>query len=309
MKEHILKPRLRELVYRSIYPFENNRPIRRYVRDKILQRQYHKQKDVKTVPLEQLQFSLHLVDHCNLNCIGCDHFSPLASPWFADLYETERDLLLLHELIGEKCRYVHLFGGEPLLHPQINDFIHLVRKYFPNSDLCILTNGTLLPRMADYFFTTCLEERVQIRVTRYPINFDYDKVLNELQHRGIDVRSNEHVEKTMYMTPLSRKKDQDATDSFILCHRSNNCITLRDGKLFTCPMISVIHILNQAFQTQYEVGPEDYIDLNTVRSYDEIMTKLASPSSFCGYCKMRDMRFGIHWRTSKRVPEEWIAEP
>ena len=196
-----------------------------------------------------------------------------------------------------------------MLHPQINDFIHLVRKYFPNSDLCILTNGTLLPRMADYFFTTCLEERVQIRVTRYPINFDYDKVLHELQHRGIDVRSNEHVEKTMYMTPLSRKKDQDATDSFILCHRSNNCITLRDGKLFTCPMISVIHILNQAFQTQYEVGPEDYIDLNTVRSYDEIMTKLASPSSFCGYCKMRDMRFGIPWRTSKRVPEEWIAEP
>jgi hypothetical protein len=29
----------------------------------------------------------HIVDHCNLNCIGCSHFSPLAEKWFED-FET-----------------------------------------------------------------------------------------------------------------------------------------------------------------------------------------------------------------------------
>ena len=27
---------------------------------------------------------IHLVDHCNLNCGGCNHFSPIAKPWFID---------------------------------------------------------------------------------------------------------------------------------------------------------------------------------------------------------------------------------
>lgn len=29
-------------------------------------------------PLSQLQFEVHVTEHCNLNCRQCAHFSPLA---------------------------------------------------------------------------------------------------------------------------------------------------------------------------------------------------------------------------------------
>ena len=32
--------------------------------------------------IESLEY--HITDHCNLNCAGCSHFSPLAKPWFVD---------------------------------------------------------------------------------------------------------------------------------------------------------------------------------------------------------------------------------
>ena len=37
----------------------------------------------KTIQPTHLRgFELHLVDHCNLNCRGCTHFSPLAEKKF-----------------------------------------------------------------------------------------------------------------------------------------------------------------------------------------------------------------------------------
>lgn len=277
-------------------------------RDRFLQRRYLKNKDLKYVPLSQLQFEMHLVDHCNLNCVGCDNFSPLAEPWFADLEKTESDFARLRELFFGQCRYIRLLGGEPLLHPQVNDFIRLAREYFQDAALSIVTNGTLLGRMSDAFFETCLSEGVQISISRYPIPFDYESALTQLRSMGIDAFFNNQVEKTMYRNPISSKGERDRRDSFILCHRSNNCITLRDGKLYTCSLIPVIGILNRAFGTGFAVSEQDYVDLRSTMTGQEILSHLACPPDFCRYCNLRNAQFDIPWRVSERVPEEWIDD-
>ncbi len=54
----------------------------------------------------------HLVDHCNLNCKGCSHFSPLSSPNFADYNQFTKDLTRLSELfkaLVHKNRYICLY--------------------------------------------------------------------------------------------------------------------------------------------------------------------------------------------------------
>jgi hypothetical protein len=33
-------------------------------------------------PRKTLQFEAHLTDHCNLNCAGCCHFSPIAQQYY-----------------------------------------------------------------------------------------------------------------------------------------------------------------------------------------------------------------------------------
>ena len=40
----------------------------------------------------------HIVDHCNLNCVGCSHFSPISNPWFEDIEDFKRDFERLAEL-------------------------------------------------------------------------------------------------------------------------------------------------------------------------------------------------------------------
>ena len=44
------------------------------------------------------KIDIHLVDHCNLNCRGCTHFSPLAQEFYLDLDSYECDLTRLSKL-------------------------------------------------------------------------------------------------------------------------------------------------------------------------------------------------------------------
>lgn len=51
------------------------------------------------VEKEKIRFIVDIVDHCNLNCKCCGHFSPLAPKGFLDINTFERDLKRLHELL------------------------------------------------------------------------------------------------------------------------------------------------------------------------------------------------------------------
>lgn len=69
----------------------------------------------------------HLCDHCNLNCKSCTHFCPLVTePTFTDLEQYTKDIRTLSKKLA--IRTIRLMGGEPLLHPQVNDFIRVTRS-------------------------------------------------------------------------------------------------------------------------------------------------------------------------------------
>lgn len=42
----------------------------------------------------------HIVDHCNLKCNGCSHFSGLADEWFENFDDFRKDFLKLKEITG-----------------------------------------------------------------------------------------------------------------------------------------------------------------------------------------------------------------
>ena len=50
------------------------------------------------VPHPRLQLETHLVEHCNLNCQMCTHFSPLARPQCTEVESFSRDMQRLQEL-------------------------------------------------------------------------------------------------------------------------------------------------------------------------------------------------------------------
>ena len=62
-----------------------------------------------------------LTDGCNLNCTNCQTFCRINStPTFTTLQEIKQYVPFLKEKLNY-CRDIKLFGGEPLLNPEIKE--------------------------------------------------------------------------------------------------------------------------------------------------------------------------------------------
>ena len=161
---------------------------------------------------------LHLADHCNLNCRGCDNLSPLAPETLANLSVIERDCRRISRLAGGQVREVQLLGGEPLLHPQVSAVTDIVRKCFPSAPISIITNGLLLSGQKEEFWESCRRNSIRIVVTKYPVKLDYDAIKSRVREQEVAFDyygSTGSVPKTMQCSPLDLSGKQDPKDSFL----------------------------------------------------------------------------------------------
>lgn len=259
----------------------------------------------KLVPRAELEFRVHLAEHCNLNCKGCDNFSCIAEPAFLDLDEYERDLSRLSELSFGEAKYIHLLGGEPLLHPEVERAASLTRQYFPVCDINIYTNGMLLPKMANKFWTTLKDNCIGIIVTPYPTGFDYDAAEKTAEQHGVPFRR--CVEsKTLFHYTLDMKGSQDGRKSFVKCHRANECIMLKHGRLCTCTIAPNIEHFNKKFGEHLPVTERNSIDIYKAQDLNEIMAFLARPIPFCRFCNIDAEARRYPWEATHKDKSEWM---
>jgi organic radical activating enzyme len=277
----------------------------------ILWQKRHEQRQKRITPQGFLEtLDVALCYHCNLNCAGCNVFSPLASePMFADVDVFENDVKRLSCLFGGKLGNINLFGGEPLLHPEITKFIRVARKHFPQTVIKIITNGILLERMPAEFWDACAEQEVVISATPYPLKIDFDKIKELVEEKGIEFEFfGIATEKTSWNIALDPKGRQAPYQSFIDCMWANRCYRLKDGKLTTCSPILSIDFFNKHFNTDLQVCPDDYIDIYKAQSGSEIMDFLARPIPFCRYCDVKKRTFDNPWHISERALGEWVID-
>ncbi len=262
----------------------------------------------KCTPRPSLRFEINLTEHCDLNCAGCTHFSPLAEPEFADFEEVSRDFARLSELLNGRAENIHLMGGEPLLYPNLIKCMEMARKKFPTANIELDTNGVRLTLQPEEFWLACRENQIKIRITKYPIKTDYDKI-EEIAH-NYQVKLETYISggdsiKTLFKWGLDLDGKQDATYSFMKCHMANSCIQLSHGRLYTCNIAANIHHFNQYFGMNLDVWPEDSIDIYKAATKEEILAFLARPIPFCRYCKgiVEDK---VPWHHSNRDISEWV---
>ena len=85
---------------------------------------------------------IEITNNCNLNCSFCSPVKKVKR--FMTISEFE---YILNE-IKDKTDYIYLHvKGEPLLHPNLIDFLKLAEKY--NLKVNLTTNGTLFPKLVD----------------------------------------------------------------------------------------------------------------------------------------------------------------
>jgi MoaA/NifB/PqqE/SkfB family radical SAM enzyme len=248
-----------------------------------------------------------LVEHCNLNCAGCDHGSPVADESFLELDVFEKDMRRLAELSEGMLGIIRLLGGEPLLHPELFSFIKTTRMFFKNSIIELVTNAVLLEKQSDAFWMSCRENKVSIKATRYPVNIQWGKIERRAKEEGVSFSFFNHYEtvKTSYDIPFDLTGIQDTADSFMRCFHANNCRELLNGRIYTCSVAPHAKHFNDYFNGHMVFSDKDSIDIYKAKDMQEILDFLVKPIPFCRYCDIKRRAFGKKWTVSKKAITEW----
>ncbi|MDR2842311.1 MAG: hypothetical protein LBV52_03815 [Spirochaetaceae bacterium] len=266
-----------------------------------MKKQSVERRKVKT----QLGFEVSVCDHCNLDCLGCEHFSPIACEKYLDVEKYEKDCSRLASLVDGKMEWIHLMGGEPLLHPQLCEILDITRKYFKEGSIELVSNGILLQKQSEIFWKKCCENNIKIAVTQYPIKLDYAAIEKIAKKYNVEFRYYFLGHKTMHKRPLDISGKQSIKYNYEHCHMINTCVQFINGRLYTCIMIAYIEYFNKQFNKNLTVSENDSIDIYNVKTKEEIFNFLAKPVSFCKYCNIKNTVFGLEWGVSKKDISEW----
>jgi len=255
-----------------------------------------------------LRLDIHMADHCNLNCGGCEHMSPLAEEKFLSLDVFERDIKRLSELTDGHIEEISLLGGEPLLHPQIIDCVNTARKYFKKSRIQIATNGILLLNQSELFWETLKRNNIRICISVYPIKIDHVKIKQMGRKYKIEIiywGSLKQKNKIWEKMPVDIHGTQTAHESFKLCYAANYCFQLVNGKIYPCFRVAYIQYFNKKFDMNLEVCEKDFVDIYKMQTIEEILEFLCKPVPFCRYCDMKKTVY-TDWFISKKELNEWV---
>ena len=256
---------------------------------------------------------LHLTDHCNLNCKGCDHFSPLARHKNANIEQYREDIYRLKKLFRNIGK-IRLMGGEPLLHPHPEAFVFLTRKAFPRASIHFVTNGILLPKANKEFWHACRKTDTVIDISVYPPNQNNVtewcdlcaqknvKVVAFGRSNNGDLSDEGNVQ--VFLKHMNINGTSDKNTSFTNCRKKFNCPFLHEGKLYTCMMPALVHYFNDAFG--YQISTDGGIDIHQKVTGKQIVEHLSKPIETCRWCSHHFTPFT--WGISRKLIEDWATE-
>jgi len=267
---------------------------------------------------ENFWLEFNVADHCNLNCQCCDHFSPIADKYFLPVVDFEKDIKRLSELMGGVIGQLKIQGGEPTLHPQLTDFMRLSRQYFPSSEIVMFTNGVvLLQKDKDQIWQAMKNYDIKMLLTTYPINLDYNALDDKAKEYSIQYqrfveagdrlsceKSCISAEDKMSVHHPFNLAGYVPNHEFISCYQFNESITLRHGRIYTCPMAPYVGYFNKYFNQKLEVAENDSIDIYNAKSYEEIAEFCTQRTPFCRYCRVKE-RNCRRFTQSKKEITEW----
>jgi cyclic pyranopterin phosphate synthase len=194
---------------------------------------------------------VHVVDHCNLDCVGCSHESPLMSRRIENPDRLSRALSELWKYY--RAPLVKLLGGEPLLHPNIDAIIRVV-KARTGARLRLVTNGTLLKRLHHR-----LHGIDEIHISSYPgatILTDREaSIIAADLNAPITIQAFGNFRWARSLVRENAAITRRVFDTCQLFH-SWQCHTLRDGWLYACPPAATWANCNGEGVNLLEPGPD-----------------------------------------------------
>lgn len=267
--------------------------------------------DTAEAKLSRASVEYNLAEHCNLSCYGCDHASPLLPKRFASLDEFVRDLSALATVFhaGE----LRLVGGEPLLHPQLVDFLHEARRSGVADRLVVYTNGALLHRMPVAFWEGVDDLRLSLyESVTLPLSVEACALIC----RDHGIRFEADAKHGRFQRSLLNQRMEEpglVRQVFERCEMARGlaCHAIHEGRFYLCPVAPFQRARLSLLGIDFDNRETDGVRLHdNPHLREELARALAAtePLKACDFC----LGTCAPWAPQRQLDEagkaSWLAE-
>lgn len=240
---------------------------------------------------------IHAAEHCNLNCKNCSMFCGLVETCDFPCYQEFEEGIKQLKNFFPHIKKFRIIGGEPLLNPELDKYIRLIRNVYPYTDIRLISNGILVTKMSDQLIQTIIDNDVTFIVTQYiSLKHSIDEINRFLSKTGIRYIVTEAV--LEFQKIYNALGDSDVDENFYRCHWKGSCATMYGTKIATCYVPFVIHYLSDKFNLAIEeTGKIDLMEEGLTAQ--EIIKRMHTPFDMCRYCAPKG-----NWTEWERLPDK-----
>jgi organic radical activating enzyme len=223
--------------------------------------------------------------HCNLCCTQCSHLSPFMDAQFPSIESFKEDLFGLSQIMHAKV--LRLLGGEPLLNPDIDQFVAIAKKSDIADAVMVTTNGLLLHRMSPFFW----ENVDYVLVSLYP-NISLKESFRVLKQRAKAHNTRlwfqivNHFRTTIVTSP--HKKDWLTALIYKSCQDVHlfHCHMIHQGMLYKCAVPPFLKHYLAKFEQSYDPGQDGFAIHHRSKPFHELKSYLTDihTKEACRYC-------------------------
>lgn len=240
---------------------------------------------------------IHVAEHCNLNCKNCSMFCGLVETCDFPCYQEFEEGIKQLKNFFPHIKKFRIIGGEPLLNPELDKYICLIRNVYPYTDIRLISNGILVTKMSDQLIQTIIDNDVTFIVTQYiSLKHSIDEINRFLSKTGIRYIVTEAV--LEFQKIYNALGDSDIDENFYHCHWKGSCATMYGTKIATCYVPFVIHYFSDKFNLAIEeTGKIDLMEEGLTAQ--EIIKRMHTPFDMCRYCAPKG-----NWTEWERLPDK-----
>lgn len=178
---------------------------------------------------------ISITQKCTLKCEHCGALIPrYRQPVHYDKREIKDSLKKICEAV-DAIESLGLYGGEPFLHPELAELCEYAAGFGKIKDVCIITNGTIVPKQAVLERLAAIGIPVTISVYG-SLSFNADKLAEKLESVKLPYeRLGQEQEWFECLRPYKHNRSFEENKNYYdNCFSAKKCPVIQEGRLYVC---------------------------------------------------------------------------
>lgn len=247
------------------------------------------------------------INACNLSCQGCTTFSDLTHRGYVTWEQGQSWLQLWVNRVDIQA--IGVIGGEPLINPEITQWIQGMRSILPNAQIRFVTNGLLLERRWEVVDLLESVGNAVLKISHHVATPQMDQVIQRLMQcrdwtpiteYGIDRWCAPSGLRLQISRPTvffkTFKNDyanmmphsNHASDAFAICVQQR-CPMLYKGKIWKCGTLALTPEILERMHHPNSTEWEPWINSGLTAECSDLdltsfVNNFGKPHKLCGQC-------------------------